>query len=625
MSPLRWTWVQKLLGIKRDQIPEDADLHLTWSNLPESWRVFAAAAAVGLLIYGVLWLYRQDAGRLPPRIRRLLAGLRVAVLLLLAALAMGPAVGFTHRQTLEPSIIVLRDASQSMATPDGYRTGEANGESGTRVDAVNRLLATTPASLVPKLQKRGRIRVVDFADSVTSVPLAEPTPTTGRSPAPVAIPPLKAEGAGTNLHRALTEALSERLSAGIVVLTDGQQTDRSSGKDELLALAARAVARGVPLLIVGLGDPNPPRNIRALDVFASDRVWKDDPFELQASLESEGLGGRKVQVDLVEQRRSDAGDQLGDEKVIDSKEIELPAAGGPTRLVFSHTSKEAGRFSYSLRVQPQDDESTATDNRSPAPAEVKVIDDKARILVISGTPNWDFRFLHRILEREKSIDVSCWLQTLGDGRAQEGDIAITKLPRSREELFAYDVIILIDPNPQDFDENWGTLLTEFVRDHSGGLLYMAGPAHTSQFLGSPRTEMIREILPVRFGDVAAVDIESLLQSEDRDWPLGVVPQTLDHPIMRFFPEINRSLDIWKLFPGILWSYPVREAIPTATVLLQHTDPAVNQVHGPRPLLVADNLARAEHCLPRSMVSGGGGRLAGMPSFTTASGSRQPDS
>jgi uncharacterized membrane protein len=573
---------------------------LTWSNLPESWKVFAVLLVVGLAIYGVARMYRSDASKLPQRVRRLLMGLRIAVVALLALVALGPSLGYSHRHLLEPTLVVLRDSSQSMAVSDAAKDslsraalGAATDSGGvSRAAAVNTLLAQGDNSLLRGLTGRGRLRVLDFAESVQPAAALddqakpETTQVDPQKKSLPAISPLSPSGVGTNLHRALTEALTERLSAGIVVFTDGQQTDRSSGKEELLALARRAAVRGTPIFIVGIGDPNPPQNVRVGDVFAADRVWKDDPFELQGSLESEGLGGRSVQVELIEQRREDDSDQLSQGKVLETREVTLPAAGGPTRLTFSHASKEAGRFAYSLRVPALSEESSADDNRSTAPAEVKVIDDKARVLLVSGTANWDFRFLRQILEREKSIDVSCWLQTLDQGRGQEGDTTITHLPRTREELLDYDVIVLLDPDPKEFDEAWITLLSEFVRDHSGGLLYMAGPSYTSKFLGGARTEKVREILPVRFGDVAAIDVEALLQSEDRDWPLGIVERSLDHPLMRFFPEINRSLDAWKLFPGIIWSYPVKEAIPASTVLLEHTDPALNQINGPRPLLVA---------------------------------------
>ena len=71
MSPLRWTWVQRLFGIDGNDIPAGAEVRLTWSNLPESWKVFAVLLIVGLAIYGVIRMYHSDASKLSLRVRRL--------------------------------------------------------------------------------------------------------------------------------------------------------------------------------------------------------------------------------------------------------------------------------------------------------------------------------------------------------------------------------------------------------------------------------------------------------------------------------------------------------------------------------------------------------------------------
>jgi hypothetical protein len=609
---LNWSWLQQLLGVSGEEIPADADVRLTWTNLPQSWRVFLVLFAVAALVYGVIALYRRDALRLAAGQRRLLAGLRIAVLLLLALIALGPALSFTQRRVLQPVIVLLRDSSQSMAIADRHADAaqraaiaRATGRSETAVAAepptraaiVNELLQRDAQALLSRLEQRGQLRVLDFAESVRAVDVRtrEQSGESREQPdsndgSPLAtdhssLTPLAPVGPGTNLHLALSEALAERLTAAVVLLTDGQHTDRGTGQDDLLGLARRARSQGVPLLVVGLGDPNRPRNLQVSDVYADAQVWKDDPFELQALLRSEGFGGESVKVDLVEQQLDESSDRAASEQVLESRDVALPPEGGQVRLSFTHTPRAAGRFAYTVRVQPLAGEAATDDNAPPAPAEVKVIDDKARVLLVAGSSHWDYRFVRQLLEREKSVELSCWLQTLDEDRAQEGDKSITRLPRTKEEIFEYDVVLLLDPDPREFDEQWLTVLTEFVSEHAGGLLYMAGPVFTSQFVTGPRTGDIRNLLPVRFGDVAATDVASLLESHDREWSLGIVESGLDHPLMRFHPESHRALDVWKTMPGIVWSFPVRDAVPTASVLLEHSDPALTQIAGPRPLLV----------------------------------------
>ncbi len=617
--------VQWLFGIDGDGIPTDADVRIGWTNLPSSWRVFFALFIGVALVYAALWIYRRDAARLTARQRKTLVGLRLAAVVLLLLTALGPAIAFTHYRILRPTVVVLRDSSLSMTTADRFAdtkdvatiaaaTGRTaagiSSKPPTRAEIVNDVFAAREFELLKQIDKRGQLRILDFAESVTALSSRSDsasstdfhedssgkkseaaqsqsaTRSTDANRESLVWPPLKPTGPGTNLQRALTEALAERLTAAVVVVSDGQHTDRATSRDDVIAVAKQAKLKDAPLLIVGLGDPTRPRNVQASEVYADAQVWKDDPFELQATVRSEGLGASDpVKVSLLEFAYGDD-DKVGEPTTLETRDVPLPADGGQVRLTFSQTPKQAGRFGYSIRIEPISGESTVDDNQSIAPTQVKVIDDKARVLLVAGKPSWDYRFVRLVLEREKSIDLSCWLQTLDEDRAQEGDNVIRRLPRTKEELFEYDVVMLLDPNPREFDEAWIKLLTEFVGEHSGGLLYMAGPTFTTQFLASASTGEIKSLLPVRLGDIVATDVAALLDSGDREWPISTVDANADHPVMRFHQEAQRSLELWKLMPGILWSLPIRDAAPAATVLLAHADPSQMQASGPRPLMLA---------------------------------------
>ena len=194
--------------------------------------------------------------------------------------------------------------------------------------------------------------------------------------------------------------------------------------------------------------------------------------------------------------------------------------------------------------------------------------------------------VQKLLARDKTITVSCWLQTLDEERAQEGTRPITHLPITKDELFYYDVVLLFDPNPQEIDRAWIELLKQFVGEHSGGLLFMAGPKHSGRLLTSPRTAEFGKVLPVSFGDVGALEVAALLSTNQRSWPLKVVPANADNPVMRFYPEREETLRRWETLPGIFWSFPSKDAKPTAQVLVEHSDPTLRSVEGSRPLMVA---------------------------------------
>ena len=592
---LRW------LGFDAERIPDDVETELHFTHLPQSWGVFVLLALAGGLLYLTYRLYRGDKADAPGWVRVSLAGLRGTTLLLLIAILLGPSVSYNKVRTIRPVITVLRDASDSMNETDVYddpraAVGVSNltgrglemvkREPLARVALVNDLARWEDGRFYREIEERGRLRLIDFADRVNEVPTStsEADPGEAASGLRTVIPEVEASGPGTDLARALTTSLSDRLTSGIVVLTDGQHNAQS----DLAAAAARAKQRQVPVLIVGLGDPDRPTNLRVAEIYADPQVWKNDPFEIQATLHSQGLEAETVEVSLLEVTPPEDDDQAPEEVVLDTQEVILPEDGGQTRLTFTHRPSVEGLRSYTVRARPVEDESNTQDNEPPAPVRVNVLDDKARVLLISGGPNWEYRALTRLFMREDNVNLSCWLQSLEGGRQQQGNTPLEQLPITTDELFEFDVVIMLDTDPSEFSSAWIDLLQSFVGDHAGGLLYMPGPAYGGPFLTEPRLEGFKELLPVTLGDIGSLEVASLLATFNRSWPLGIVAANVDQPIMCFYSDTQETLDRWKRLPGIYWSFPAASSKPATRVLIEHSDPSLRSNDVARPLLVTGN-------------------------------------
>jgi len=614
-------WLRSVLQFfagDRGTVSADAQPELSWTNLPTSWGVFVLLALVAFGLYGVFWLYRREIDSCPRWAKLLLGCLRAGVLLLLVLVYLNPAIVYLRQRTNLPTLVVARDASQSMNTADRYSDEEpasaaakALGRSAeevrslrpTRVQLVNEALSSENARLLRELSSRGRIRGLDFSDQLrrwelsdNAAPTVQPAaggdqpPTTataatdsvGTQVLRISAPPLTADGRGTDLGSAIREVIAADNPSAAILFTDGQHT----AKDDPRAIAREAKQRNIPLLIVGVGDPSRPRNVRVASVYVRPQVWQDEPFEIDAMVVAQGLDAGEVRVELIEQRVSDKDEITGEGTVVQSQQLQVPSGGGRLRSQFSHTIKETGRFVYTVKVEPVKDELDEADNQHTS-AVVKVLSrERVRVLLVAGAPSWEYRLVQKLLARDKTITLSCWLQTLDEERAQEGNRQITRLPVTKEELFYYDEILLFDPDPQEFDQAWIELLKQFVGEHAGGLLFMAGPKHSGRLLTNARTSELQKLLPVQFGDVGALEVASLLSTNQRAWPLNVVEANVDHPVMRFYPDRQESLQRWESLPGIFWSFPSKEAKPTALVLLEHSDPTLREVEGSRPLMVA---------------------------------------
>jgi hypothetical protein len=626
-SLLRW------LGHDFSNTPPDAQLELQWTNLPVSWGVFVLIAVVAAVLWGVYAIYRREIDTCPAWAKVLLATLRAGVVLLLVCIFLGPALSYLQFRTIQPTIVLLRDASQSMNTPDEYEDDataksaasalqaspeQLRADRPSRTKIVNDVLSGQRSQVLAALASKGKLQPLDFADQVTKVDLAPPakpgdgadkagdeasdpaSPTSAKAaaegddaagsavtasaetrPTPINLPMLVAAGRGSDLWTAIRQGLATDSPAAIVLVTDGQHT----GKDDPRAAAREAKERGVPLLVVGVGDPSRPRNLRVTNVLVRPQVWQEEPFEIDAPIAVEGLDQTEFRAELIEQQLGENDAIVGEGTVVQTVPVSVIPGERP-RAQFSHTPREAGRYIYKVRIEPVEGERKVDDNEYDSSV-VKVLSrEKVRVLLVAGAPSWEYRLVQKLLSRDKTITVSCWLQTLDEERAQEGTRTITRLPITKEELFYYDVVMLLDPNPQEFDQAWVDLLKEFVGQHSGGLLFMAGPKHSGRLLTSPRTAGLADVLPVTFGDVGALEVAALLSTNQRAWPLKVIPANVDHPSMRFYPERRETMQRWETLPGIFWSFPSQGARPTAQVLLEHSDPTLRSVEGSRPLLVA---------------------------------------
>jgi uncharacterized membrane protein len=581
----------------------DVTREFIWENMPAGLGIFLLIIAIAAVLYGVFYLYQREIETASRGTKLFLAVVRAAVLIILVVIFLGPSMISVKTRTVHPVIAFLRDVSQSINYSDRYLdSSSASGaakllnktpeqiaaEKPTRAQLVDAAIAQDNWKLLRDLVRKGRVRIVDFDQQSNTVEMRSAAVSEADKEEDESkvefkeLPPLQATGRGTDIAAAIREAIASDTPAAVVIFTDGQHT----GKDDPREAAREAKAKGVPLLVVSIGDPSRPKDLRVAKVYVRPQIWSDEPFEVEAKIVAQGVDGGEAEVELIEKRISDTDSTPSAGTVVARKSVSIPANGGSITCQFSHTVKEVGKYVYNVKVVPVDDEISEDDNQLDSQVAKVLSREKIRVLLVAGAPTWEFRMVEKLLARERSMLVSCWLQTLDEGRAQEGTKPITHLPVTKEELFWYDVVLLFDPNPQEFDKEWIDLLKQFVGDHAGGVLFMAGPKFTGRMLTTNRTESFRDVLPVRFGDVAAMQVAEMLTTNSQSWPLKVAPSGMDHPVMTFYADRQQTLQRWETLPGIFWSFPSEQPKPTAQVLVEHSDPTLKKVEGSRPLLVS---------------------------------------
>lgn len=596
------TFWLNLLGKGDAPIPEGAEVEFVFQHAPPSWTLFVFIAVAAAILFGIGRLYRGERRDCPAGWKRVLAGLRMAVLLLALLIFLGPALVTSTEKVVRPYVAVLLDDSLSMSirdrTLDEERRREVAAATGlsveeirenppSRAEIVDAILRRNDASFVRDLTSRGRVRVLSFSDKValrdtlgaeTDEAEAEESVIPKGDP----VPPLNPEGTVTDIPRAFRE--TRRMAAGapvagIVLISDGQNTGGGDPADA----AAPEEQEVIPIFTVGIGDPTEPVNLRVVDAWAPENVFRGDPMTIQATVGSRGVADAAIPVELrMREARQAVGAQDEEGAVIARTTVRGGEALQDVR--FPYTPEEPGTYIFTIRVAARSDELLEDDNTKSVA--VNVLGDKVRVLLVSGSPSWEYRLVKNLLLRDKTVDLSCWLQSMAADMTQEGNTPIESLPQSREELLAYDVLMMFDPDPEEFNEVWIDEIKNFLGNHGGGLMWLAGPQFSLRFLTAARTEGIGDLLPVDTGGLERNVAALLNPVEKREWSLRIRPDGLDHPALQIKDVDDRLEAIWEDLPGVYWSFPVQRAKPGSQVLLEHTDPRLQTEDGGRPLLVS---------------------------------------
>lgn len=531
-----------------------------FAGMPEGWLRLLGLALLVCVAVAVFWLYRREArAGASATLRVWLASARVAALLVLAMVWLEPVVATYTTRTTTARTLVLADVSASMAVADVADH--------VRAQRVSELLESDDQAWLRALAGRNEVRLYSFGERVTTVPLpwnanepasAPSSPTQAVAAAPVELPPA-AENL-TDLGRALSVAISdsgESPIAGVVVITDGQ-FNHGMASDDLAAYARRFKA---PVYAVGAGSASEPPNLRVTGFSAPATTARGDPFEVRIDLEALDIETPAV----LELSARNPRDETGEARIVARRDI-LFSKGEPRQtLRIKLNANEAGEFHYRARLSPADGEAVTSDNEREAT--VLVLDERLRLLLVAGRPSYEYRYLTRLFEREDSIDISCWLQSADPLAARDGDTVITELPRQPEDIFEYDAILLLDPDPRELDSAWALTVRRLVDEFGGGVILEAGPHYTSRLLRDPRLEDLIAILPV----VPDPDADMRLSEEGayrtRVQRLVVPDDSVAHPLLRLDAEDTVSRRSWEMLPGVWWRLPVLRAKPIATVLM----------------------------------------------------------
>lgn len=379
----------------------------------------------------------------------------------------------------------------------------------------------------------------------------------------------------------------DRRLAGVVLFSDGR--DNAEGRRPVDVLAGLGKgAEDLRVAAVALGDPRLAKNVRVDRVLAKDVVLAGDEVVFLAQLRQTGfddLDGVDVRLEITQVAGPDGVAFPTPRRYVPSegargrrstREIEegmhravrlLPSAKA-TPASLRAPFPEPGTYDVAVRaVLPKahaaEDAVVEDDVRVHR---LRVVDQTIRVLLVDREMRYETHFLKNVLVREarragdpRRVDAQVWVQGFDPDVRQpagSGTQPLRAFPSTRQEIFAYDVILFGDVRwrqlgaTEERSKEILKLLKDWVAE-GGGIGFVAGEAENpTQYLDTP----LQDLLPVV---VRASDRANEL---GKSVPFRLAPTEIgrEHPILSVLQDRPEKVDeIWREHDGWEWYWLYR--------------------------------------------------------------------
>jgi len=474
------------------------------------WAILLIAlGTLSLLVHQFLGLKR----RLSPKKSGLLISLRALVYALLIFFLLSPGLIEKRVTKLRRPLTVILDTSQSMGFPAAPGQSRDGKQGKSRIDLMKEKLLEGKEPWIERLARDYDLRLYQFSTRLEPITAAS-------------LPQLTAQGKGTRLLEVLREASRDAGSqSGIILFSDGIANGENSSLDESVSLP-------VPIFTVGVGETRGFTDLRIAELSAPEFAFRGRELKIDLTIQAYGLAGKTVPLYFNRGRN-----------LVSSRNISIDRDPFEQRLTLSYTPKEAGPHSFSLSIPPQEGEWITQNNQREFKVEVQR--DKIRVLTLSGSPSWNYRFLRMALKQDPSIDLVSFvfLRTPTDSvDVPDSQLSLIPFPIDEiflEELKNFDVLFFDDFSHRAyFNAVYLEKVRDFVREGSG--LAMLGGIRSFDsggYAGSP----LREVLPVELDGKGNFQTGSALRSV-------LTASGKTHPITRLLPDPRANEEVWKKMP-----------------------------------------------------------------------------
>ncbi len=503
---------------------------------------------VGVLTAGglLVWQARRHQGLLTGARALAIGTLETAMIALLLFLLWRPAISIATLRPQQNVVAVMVDDSRSMAIREGGQTRAAQAA------------AALDRKLLAALGQKFQVRLYRFGKEAERIQAA------GQ---------LRASEASTHIGDSLEQVLAESATlplGAVVLLSDGADNAGGIGRDAM----SRIRRRHIPVNTIGVGREKPEKDIEIDDAALPARALADARLSALVTFRQYGFAGQKAVVSVREGGR-----------VLASQPVQLKGDGAPQSETLAFSAGSPGPKTLEIAVEALPGEENRENNALRRL--VNVESRKPRILYLEGEPRWEFKFIRRAADDDRSLRLASLLRTTQNKIYRQGFDDPHELeegfPARPEELFGFDGLIVGSVEASYFTPTQQDLIREFANRRGGGILFLGGRFALAEggYAHSPLAELLPVTLPEAKGGFHRDFTNQELTAQGRA-----------SAICRLVEDPERNAERWTKMPQLANYNDTGEAKPGAVVLME-TAPAGRRR---MPLLATENYGRGRTAL-----------------------------
>ena len=348
-----------------------------------------------------------------------------------------------------------------------------------------------------------------------------------------------ADGPATSLDVMMSGGISDfsgEFCPGVILITDGADNSNRS----ISGTMNRLKKKNIPVYTCGIGKERS-KDIAVTSLLGEDVVFVDEKAKLLVNLRQYGYKGEDAELKIF----------LDDKEVfIDNYPIDEE---GELSFPVEYTPEKKGVYILKAQITGKSGEITLENNFQQK--NIRVIDEKIKILMIFGGPSWEYRYLNGAFERDKRVDVKVYMPEIDPRVITKGKSKhyLDKLPLTVNELNKkFDIVFISRIDVRQLPRQFLKILPEYVDAYSGSVAMLSDPNYIPHTIkGTP----LEQLVPLNIYDVKSRTYrDELFIPLQEEYKFKVTEDGNANRLVLFSGNKKENSKIWSELPHVNYCY-----------------------------------------------------------------------